>query len=108
MEEKSMKITYFDYIRTIVPNGSCGTGYSEPDEFEVGYETEKEESFETIHIDIWYRPDKTIKNEFITSIKHFFGEVDNIEDAFEMYVEQITKNNLCPYTFEEIMNANNF
>ena len=101
-----MKITYFDFLRHIVPNGSCGTGYSEPDEFEVGYETKDEESFKTIYIDIWYRPIDAIKEEFLKTIKRHFGnKVENIEEAFEMYAKQIA-NETCPYDFKEIMNAN--
>ena len=30
-----MKIVSFKYLKTFKPQGSCGTGYSEPDIFEV-------------------------------------------------------------------------
>lgn len=108
-----MKITGFDYIRTIVPDGSCGTGYSQPDEFEVEYETENEVSFKNVYIDLWYRPVDCIKKEFLSSMNRYFDDnIDNIEEAFEMYAKKIAKKShlhgLCPYTFEEIMNANKF
>ena len=103
---KKMKITKFEHIRHIVPDGSCGTGYSEPDEFEVEYETEDEVSFKTILIDIWYSPCDHIKEIFLQAMKHYFEEeIENLEEAFEMYTKQVAEQ-CCPYTFEDITDFN--
>jgi hypothetical protein len=82
-----MKITDIKFIKRIVPNGSSGTGYSEPDVFEVTFDN----GFKTeCLIDCWYRPDE--RKVFVEAIcdlamnKILF--VDNIEEAYQMYKEE--------------------
>lgn len=89
-----MKITKFKYIKTLRPNMSCGTGYSEPDKFHItcdtGYETD-------IWIDIWYLTESSAKEEFLNSIKRKFSKVENIPEAFELYKDALRTSSSCPY-----------
>ena len=82
-----MKITDIKFIRHIVPNGSSGTGYSEPDVFEVTFDN----GFKTkCLIDCWYRPDdrqvfaEAIGNLAMNNILF----IDNIEEAYQMYKDE--------------------
>lgn len=94
-----MKITDIKYIRTIVPNCSCGTGYSEPDVFEVTFDNgHKTECL----IDCWYRPDD--KQEFFESVERLSNRlmicIDNIEEAYQMYKDEKINNEI-----EKIING---
>jgi len=83
-----MKIIKITYIKTLVPNMSCGTGYSEPDKFHVICDT----GFETdIWIDIWYRSTDDWKKEFYNRIYRIFSDdsVSNFEEAFIMYIDAL-------------------
>lgn len=87
---KIISITFKEHIK---PNMSCGTGYSEPDEFIV--EIEGIERTYSLYVDIWYKPTDKIKEEFIKSVKHDFyrlGDCENIDEAFEMYVTTMKEN----------------
>lgn len=82
-----MKITNIEFIRHIVPNGSSGTGYSEPDVFEITFDN----GFKTkCLIDCWYRPDD--RQVFVEAICNLAMNnvlfVDNIEEAYQMYKEE--------------------
>ena len=82
-----MKITDIKFIRHIVPGGSSGTGYSEPDVFEVTFDN----GFKTkCLIDCWYRPDD--KQVFVEAISSLAMNdillVDNIEEAYQMYKDE--------------------
>lgn len=82
-----MKITSIKYIRTIIPNCSCGTGYSEPDVFEVTFDN----GFKTkCLIDCWYRPDdRQVFAEAISSLAmDNILFIDNIEEAYQMYKDE--------------------
>jgi len=95
-----MKVISIEYIDRIIPDMSCGTGYSEPDIFEVTFD---DGTTENLMVDIWYLPLEFIREEFITSWgKKFEFDVDNLEEAFEMYVDEIAETS-CPYTKEEIL-----
>ena len=89
-----MKITKIEYIKTLKPNMSCGTGYSEPDKFHIicdtGYETD-------IWIDIWYLTEDSAEKEFVNSLKRKFGNIENIPEAFEMYKNTLKTSLSCPY-----------
>ena len=89
-----MKITKIEYIKTLIPNMSCGTGYSEPDKFHItcntGYETD-------IWIDIWYLTEDSAERKFVESLNRYFDKVENIPEAFEMYKEALRKTKSCPY-----------
>lgn len=79
-----MKITEINFIKTIIPKGSSGTGYSQPDVFEIAFDN----GFKTeCIIDCWYRPDD--KEVFIKSIEELLNKytlfVDNVEEAYQMY-----------------------
>lgn len=82
-----MNITDIKFIRHIVPNGSSGTGYSEPDVFEVTFDN----GFKTeCLIDCWYRPDD--RQVFAEAIERLALNnmifIDNIEDAYQMYKDE--------------------
>lgn len=84
-----MKITEFKFVEHIVPKGSCGTGYSEPDKFHVITDT----GFETdIYVDIWYRPKESIYEEFLRAINRKFEKVDNLYEVWEMYKQEMKLN----------------
>lgn len=90
-----MKIIKFKYIKTLRPNMSCGTGYSEPDKFHIicdnGYETD-------IWIDIWYLTEDNAEKEFVKSLNEKFGDsIDNIPEAFEIYKDALRTSTTCPY-----------
>ena len=90
-----MKITKIEFIEHIVPNRSCGTGYSEPDRFHIygdnGLET-------NILVDIWYKQEKYVKREFINGLRWAgWDNCENIDEAFEMYVNSLKPTNSCPY-----------
>lgn len=82
-----MKITDIKFIRHIAPKGSSGTGYSEPDVFEITFDN----GFKTkCLIDCWYRPDD--RQVFVEAIGNLAMDnvlfVDNIEEAYQMYKEE--------------------
>ena len=82
-----MKITDIKFIRHIVPNGSSGTGYSEPDVFEVTFDN----GFKTkCLIDCWYRPDdrQVFAEEIADLAMNKILFVDNIEESYQMYKEE--------------------
>ena len=86
-----MKIIDIKFIRRIVPNCSSGTGYSEPDVFEITFDN----GFKTeCLIDCWYRPDdrqvfaEAIGNLAMNNILF----IDNIEEAYQIYKTEKTFN----------------
>lgn len=86
-----MNITYIKFIRRIKPNGSSGTGYSEPDVFEITFDN----GFKTkCLIDCWYRPDdRQVFAEAISSLAmDNILFIDNIEEAYQMYKDEKTLN----------------
>ena len=86
-----MRIKSIKFIEHIVPNMSCGTGYSEPDKFEVTL-TNNIKFF--IYPDIWYVPNEYIKEQFVKSLNNAIleGSFDNIDEAYEMYLKELEKN----------------
>jgi hypothetical protein len=82
-----MKISDIKFIKRIIPNGSSGTGYSEPDVFEVTFDN----GFKTeCLIDCWYRPDdRQVFAEAISSLAiDNILFIDNIEEAYQMYKDE--------------------
>lgn len=82
-----MKITDIEFIKRIVPKGSSGTGYSEPDVFEITFDN----GFKTeCLIDCWYRPDE--RQVFAEAIGNLAMNnvlfVNNIEEAYQMYKDE--------------------
>ena len=102
-----MKITAFKYLKTFKPHGSCGTGYSEPDIFEV---TLDNGSTINMAVDTWYRPASMIYGEFKSAIDWANGHsyalrgnpVDNMQEAYEMYVDEAIAHKCLPYTKEQL------
>lgn len=92
-----MKIVKIEFLEHLVPNCSCGTGYSEPDKFKITcdqnlYENDiwhKDSNEKEIWIDIWYRTQDMIKPIFIKEIKEHIGDIENIDEAFEMYLKEL-------------------
>ena len=84
-----MTIKNIKFLEHIRPNISCGTGYSEPDKFEV--ETTKGIKY-NIYVDTWYVSDEAdIKKIFIRALKYHIleGDIDNIEEAYKMYQREM-------------------
>ena len=104
-----MKVTSIKKIKHVVPTGSCGTGYSEPDLFEVNFD---DGSKSKVWIDIWYRRiehirgifENTMNNKFKYEDIHNYKDIENMYDAYKMYVNEIAKTS-CPWTVEEILNS---
>ena len=106
------KIVSFKKIEHYVPGGSCGTGYSEPDKFEVTLNNGKKYK---VWIDIWYRPISSIKECFVEGMNRVEEDDGyklnkvfnsyNFQEAFKMYVDEIAETS-CPYTKEEILKVN--
>lgn len=95
MNIKSIKLD-----KHIVPEGSCGTGYSCPDKFTI---TTSDGNSSTLYIDIWYKDKDSIKREFNHQLIKTFGitNIDNWDEAFKMYAQEVA-NITCPYSFEEL------
>lgn len=100
-----MLVTNIKLIEHIVPKGSCGTGYSEPDKFMVEFDDGTQG---VLWVDIWYRQINQIRGLFEKSFKEIFPNklpyIENLYDAFKMYVKEIS-NKSCPYSEEEILNS---
>lgn len=96
-----MKIISIKKIDHIRPNASSGTGYSEPDLFEVECDNGIKKK---IYIDIWYVPASGIYREFKNGIREKFTliSIDNLFEAYNMYLDEIAEHS-CPYTKEEIL-----
>lgn len=78
-----MLIKSIRYIRTMRPDVSCGTGYSEPDKFHVVYDTGLETD---VWVDIWYLPEECVRSAFFRGLYDAFHSLpDNLDEAFEMY-----------------------
>ena len=102
-----IKITEFKKIEHCRPNASSGTGYSEPDLFEMKYINEDGEEFSSrVWIDIWYYTPDMIKGEFSKKMRNKFGAKINynFDEAYSMYLDEVAEKS-CPYTKEEILNA---
>ena len=99
-----MKATSIKYFETLIPGGSCGTGYSQPDRFIITFENG---SSIKVLIDIWYRTPDGIKEEFLRGINRVLDiiHIDNLDELFSMYVDEIVKNRCCPYTKEQILRS---
>ena len=54
------KVVKIEHLETVCPNGSSGTGYSEPDIFK--FYLDNGNTF-TKMIDVWYRPNDIIVQE---------------------------------------------
>lgn len=64
-----------------------------------------------VYIDIWYTPCESIRRNFMhdldIQLSDVFNVIENLDEAFKMYAEEIVLNQLCPYTLEEITAKNN-
>ena len=83
-----MHINSINFLYHVLPTSSCGTGYSEPDLFYINYDDDKEEE---IFIDIWSTPKEAWFNEFKKelALKFNINDIDNINEAFQMYLKEI-------------------
>ena len=82
-----MNITDIEFIRHIKPNCSCGTGYSEPDVFEITFDNGVKTK---CLIDCWYiYKDKQVFVEAIERLSlQIMISIDNIEEAYQMYKDE--------------------
>lgn len=100
-----MKAISIKYFETLIPSCcSCGTGYSQPDSFIITFENG---SSIKVLIDIWYRTPDCIKKEFLRGIDRVLDViyVDNLDELFSMYVDELIENRRCPYTKEQIVRS---
>lgn len=98
------KIVKFEHFKRIEANTSCGTGYSEPDIWLVTLEDGTQRK---VTIDIWYCPADFLKKQFKEGMSWAGFSDYNVDEAFELYINEICDGKCCPYTKEEIFNENN-
>lgn len=98
-----MKVTVLKKIKHLMPNTSSGTGYSEPDLFEIKLENGM---LTNLWVDIWYCPKDAIKEHFYEAVNEVFpeGYIDNLDEMWDMYLDEISEHS-CPYTKKEILKA---
>lgn len=95
-----MKVISIKLKRHIVPGGSCSTGYSECDKFDVTFDNGKRKP---LFVDIWYIPIDCIGKQFVDAFIDAFGlSCNNIEEAYIMYLDEIATKS-CPWTKEQIL-----
>lgn len=106
-----VNITNIEFIEHIVPKGSCGTGYSEPDKFLIYFDNGQKKK---LLVDIWYRDRKQLRGIFEKALIDQFqwhismpGDelyVENMYDAYKMYL------NACKdyykWDVEKMLNTN--
>ncbi|MBP5722380.1 MAG: hypothetical protein J6X18_02190 [Bacteroidales bacterium] len=73
---------------------SCGTGYSEPDMFQVICD---DGTAKVVDIDIWYRGEDSSIAEFYRTMRTEFPNCENLEEAFDMWKTTLQSTNRCPY-----------
>lgn len=96
------KIIAIEKLEHIVPNGSCGTGYSEPDKLRI---TCEDGSVYTWNVDIWYLGMRYIKDEFFKEMTEMLnGEGFNYMEAYKLYLDAVAETS-TPWTAEEIYNC---
>ena len=89
-----MKITKISYLERYRPNMSCGTGYSEPDIFQVICDNG---TAKNVWIDIWYCSEEGSISEFYETMKEEFPDCKNLDEAFEMWRTALKGAGACPY-----------
>jgi len=100
-----MKITKIEFVEHLMPNSTCSTGYSEPDKFHITcndnlYKNNiwhSDSNEKDIWIDIWYRPENKIRSIFDKEIYEHIGNIENLDEAFEMYKNALKQTTYCPY-----------
>lgn len=92
-----MRIISIKFKKHFVPNCGGGTGYSEPDIFEV----ETDFITKDVYIDIWYQTEDRYYSIFKEAIEyafekyytHFAKQIDlkcrNMDEAFAMYLKAL-------------------
>lgn len=100
-----LKVSYVE--RQTPRECSCGTGYSEPDVFNIEFDKGGERYQVTKLIDIWCCPKEQIKDAFAKQMNgygaFFVHVIDNMDEAFSMFLDELEKNRLCPWKKSEIL-----
>lgn len=86
-----MRIKKCKFIEHVVPNMSCGTGYSEYDVFLITLEDGRAKK---VYVDMWYVPEdkmkSTVREALERQLRFDMGDhideiiVDNIDEVYEM------------------------
>lgn len=87
-----MKVLGIKYLKDL--------SISDVDKFEVTLDNNTKKD---IDISIVWRPKQLIKSLFNVSIKDNFGNIDNMNDAFSMFCEELNKSKICQYKFDELL-----
>lgn len=87
-----MKVKTIEYLRTV--GGSDMSGH--PDEYII--KTDKDKAINR-YIYNWYQPCWAVPERFYEAM----NDAENLDEAFEMYVDESKKWGLMPYTKEEVM-----
>lgn len=99
------KIVGFTYLSTFRPNMSCGTGYSEPSQYEVEIElSDGSRITEKVWIDLWYRPSESVYGEYREGIKSLIKKygIKNYDEAFYLFFQEVISNYGHPYKWEDV------
>ena len=93
-----MNVKKIEFIKKIRPQCSCGTGYGEPDVFDVILENG---IVKRVLIDMWYVPDELRRERFREQFNREMwldlGDhveeiyIENMDDAFDMYEHQLNE-----------------
>ena len=94
-----MKIISIKYLETLKPNMGSGTGYSEPDKFHIVCDENlyandmwhADSCEKDIYIDTWYVTRDRIRDVFVKTITNKIGYINNFDEAFEMYINELKK-----------------
>lgn len=98
-----MKVIAFKKIATIKSTGYCGTGYDEPDVFEVTTSNPNGDTFtDVIEISKWYCPIEALKEHYLDAMNELFaGDIENLDEGFEIYAKESLKGYEKEYSKEK-------
>ena len=90
LEEKKIKtVEEIEFVEKIIPQSSCGTGYSEPTTYRIFYD---DGTFDKVIIDSWCVPKKKLRTTFLETIISNNLKIKNLDEAFEMFKTEGIKN----------------
>lgn len=99
------KIVDFTYLSTFSPGGSSGTGYSEPDFYDVEIElSDGIRITRKVSIDLWYVPSDLVYEQYREGINPLIRkyEITNYDDAFSLFFKEAVSKCGYHYKWEEV------
>ena len=99
------RIVGFTYLSTFRPGGSSGTGYSEPDFYDVEIElSDRIRITRKVCIDLWYRPSDLVYEQYREGLKHIIHKygITNYDDSFSLFFKEAVSKCGYHYRWEEV------